>query len=141
MSVHDNDNSNDICFCSSSILPDSLSLQENVKCAVSGPSDYGKTYLLTIFFINQIYFHMLYIIVPTGDQIENTESINDDVMLNLLRFQKICPHMTSCLKIKTKLMIFDDVGAKDTIFNEFYCRTKHRNFSMIYVNQNLFALD
>ena len=62
-------------------------------------------------------------------------------MLNLLRFQKICPHVTSYLKIKTKLMTFDDVGAKETIFNEFYCRTKHRNCSMIYFNQNLFALD
>ena len=49
MYVHDNDNSNEFCFCSSSILPDSLSLQEDVKCVVSGPSDYGKKYLLTIF--------------------------------------------------------------------------------------------
>ena len=38
-------------------------------------------------------------------------------------------------------MIFDDVRAKEPVINEYFCRGKHNNCNMIYLNQNLFSLD
>ena len=38
-------------------------------------------------------------------------------------------------------MIFDDVRAKEPVINEYFCRDRHNNCNMIYLNQNLFSLD
>ena len=38
-------------------------------------------------------------------------------------------------------MIFDDVRAKEPVINEYFCRGRHHNCNMIYLNQNLFSLD
>ena len=38
-------------------------------------------------------------------------------------------------------MIFDDVRAKEPVINELFCRGRHNNCNMIYLNQNLFSLD
>ena len=38
-------------------------------------------------------------------------------------------------------MIFDDVRAKEPVFNEYFCRGRHNNCNMIYLNQNLFTID
>ena len=38
-------------------------------------------------------------------------------------------------------MIFDDVRAKEPVINEYFCRGRHNNCNMIYLNQNLFSLD
>ena len=38
-------------------------------------------------------------------------------------------------------MIFDDVRAKKRVINENFCRGRHNNSNMIYLNQNLFSLD
>ena len=38
-------------------------------------------------------------------------------------------------------MIFDDVRAKEPVINEHFCRGRHNNCNMIYLNQNLFSLD
>ena len=38
-------------------------------------------------------------------------------------------------------MIFDDLRAKEPIINEYFCRGRHNNCNMIYLNQNLFSLD
>ena len=38
-------------------------------------------------------------------------------------------------------MIFDDVRAKEPIINEYFCRGRHNDCNMIYLNQNLFSLD
>ena len=40
-----------------------------------------------------------------------------------------------------KLMIFDDVIAKEPIINEYFCRARHENCDMIYLKQNLFSAD
>ena len=40
-----------------------------------------------------------------------------------------------------KLMIFDDVRAKERVINEYLCRGRHNNCNMIYLNQNLFTKD
>ena len=37
-----------------------------------------------------------------------------------------------------KLMLFDDVKAKESAFDEYFCRGRHFICSMIYLNQNLF---
>ena len=38
-------------------------------------------------------------------------------------------------------MIFDDVRAKEPVINKYFCRGRHNNCNMIYLNQNLFSLD
>ena len=38
-------------------------------------------------------------------------------------------------------MIFDDVRARELVINEYFCRGRQNNCSMIYLNQNLFSLD
>ena len=38
-------------------------------------------------------------------------------------------------------MIFDDVRAKEPVINEYFCRGRHMNCNMIYLNHNLFTID
>ena len=38
-------------------------------------------------------------------------------------------------------MIFDDVRAKEPVISEYFCRGRHNNCNMIYLNQNLFTID
>ena len=38
-------------------------------------------------------------------------------------------------------MIFDDVRAKKPVIKEYFCRGRHNNCNMIYLNQNLFTID
>ena len=38
-------------------------------------------------------------------------------------------------------MIFDDARAKEPVINEYFCRGRHKNCNMIYLNQNLFIID
>ena len=49
-------------------------LPENFRCIKSGPSEWGKTFLLKKLILARIYFDKLYIIGPTGDQYEGVES-------------------------------------------------------------------
>ena len=38
-------------------------------------------------------------------------------------------------------MIFDDVRAKKQVIKEYFCRGRHNNCNVIYLNQNLFTKD
>ena len=38
-------------------------------------------------------------------------------------------------------MIFDDVGGKEPIINEYFCRGRHSNCNMIYLKQNISSAD
>ena len=38
-------------------------------------------------------------------------------------------------------MTFDDFSAKEPVINEYFCRGRPNNCSMIYLNQNLFKID
>ena len=38
-------------------------------------------------------------------------------------------------------MIFDEVRDKEPVINEYFCRGRHNNCNMIYLNQNLFTKD
>ena len=37
-------------------------------------------------------------------------------------------------------MIFDDVRAKEPVIHEYFCRGRHNNCNMIYLNHNLFSV-
>ena len=97
----------------------------------------------------RIYFDKLYIIGPTGDQYEGVESYNrrsrnsvdDKADVEFVEDIKDLPSPDQLPKDLKKLMIFDDVRAKESVFNEYSFRGRHNNCNMIYLNQNLFTID
>ena len=97
-------------------------------------------------FLASIYFDKLYIIGPTGDQNQRTcfadEGVdNGKADVEFIKDIKYLPSPDKLPKDLKKLMIFDDVRAKEPIINEYFCRGRHNNCNMIYLNQNLFSLD
>ena len=110
---------------------------ENIRCLISGPSDCGRTFLLKYLFMARIHFDKLYVIGPTGDQYNNLEY--KDIVFN--KDIKQLPHPDKLPKNIKKLMVFDDVIAKDPIINEYFCRARHENCDMIYLKQNIFSTD
>ena len=86
-----------------------------------------------------IYFDKLYIIGPTGDQKEGLERINPKAIIEFIKDIKDLPSPDKLPKDLKKLMIFDDVRAKEPVINEYFCRGRHNNCNMIYLN--LFSLD
>ena len=113
----------------------------NFRCIISGPSECGKTFLLKKLILANIYFDKLYIIGPTGDQYEGLERINPKAIKEFIKDIKDLPSPDKLPKELKKLMIFDDVRAKEPVINEYFCRGRHNNCNMIYLNQNLFSLD
>ena len=119
---------------------------DNFRCIISGPSECGKTFLLKKLFLASIYFDKLYIIGPTGDQYQGTcfadEGVdNGKANVEFIKDIKDLPSPDKLPKDLKKLMIFDDVRAKEPIINDYFCRGRHNNCNMIYLNQNLFSLD
>ena len=114
---------------------------DNFRCIISGPSECGKTFLLKKLFLASIYFDKLYIIGPTGDQYHGIERINPKADVEFIKDIKDLPSPDKLPKDLKKLMIFDDVRAKEPVINEYFCRGRHNNCNMIYLNQNLFSLD
>ena len=96
-----------------------------------------------------IYFDKLYIIGPTGDQYNGLERINDGnawskthkAIIEFIKDIKDLPSPNKLPKDLKKLMIFDDVRAKEPVINEYFCRGRHNDCNMIYLNQNLFSLE
>ena len=88
-----------------------------------------------------IYFDKLYIIVPTGDQYNGLERINPKAIIEFIKDIKDLPSPDKLPKDLKKLMIFDDVRAKEPVINEYFCKGRHNNCNLIYLNQNLFSLD
>ena len=116
-------------------------LPENFRCIISGPSECGKTFLLKKLILSSIYFDKLYIIGPTGDQYKGLERINPKADIEFVKDIKDLPSPDKLPKDLKKLMIFDDVRAKESAINEYFCRGRHNNCNMIYLNQNLFTID
>ena len=119
---------------------------DNFRCIISGPSECGKTFLLKKLFLASIYFDKLYIIGPTGDQYQGTcfadQGVdNGKANVEFIKDIKDLPSPDKLPNDLKKLMIFDDVRAKEPIINEYFCRGRHNNCNMIYLNQNLFSLD
>ena len=124
-------------------------LPENFRCIISNPSECGKTFLLKKLILARIYLDKIYIIGPTGDQYEGVESYNrrsrnsveDKADVEFVKDIKDLPFPDQLPKDLKKLMIFDDVRAKEPVINEYFCRGRHKNCKMIYLNQNLFTID
>ena len=114
---------------------------DNFRCIISGPSECGKTFLLKKLILASIYFDKLYIIGPTGDQYHGIERINPKADVEFIKDIKDLPSPDKLPKDLKKLMIFDDVRAREPVINEYFCRGRHNNCNMIYLNQNLFSLD
>ena len=96
-------------------------LPESFRCIISGPSECSKTFLLKTLIISSIYFYKLYIIGPTGDQYRETscstdrglERINSKADIEFIQDIKDSSSPDKLPKDLKKLMIFDDVSAKD----------------------------
>ena len=114
---------------------------DNFRCIISGPSECGKTFLLKKLILASIYFDKLYIIGPTGDQYHGIERLNPKADVEFIKDIKHLPSPDKLPKDLKKIMIFDDVRAKEPVINEYFCRGRHNNCNMIYLNQNLFSLD
>ena len=116
-------------------------LPENFRFILSGPSECGKTFLLKKLILASIYFDKLYIIGPTGDQYQGLKRINRKAVVEFVKDIKDLPSPDKLPKDLNKLMIFDDVRAKEPVINEYFCRGRHNNCNMIYLDQNLFTID
>ena len=114
---------------------------DNFRCIISGPSESGKTFLLKKLILASIYFDKLYIIGPTGDQYHGIKRINPKADVEFIKDIKDLPSPDKLPKDLKKLMIFDDVRAKEPVINKYFCRGRHNNCNMIYLNQNLLSLD
>ena len=86
-----------------------------------------------------MYFDKLYIIGLTGDQYHGIEIINPKADVQFIKDIKDLPSPDKLPKDLKKLMIFDDVRAKEPVINEDFCRGRHNNCNMINLNQNLFS--
>ena len=93
-------------------------LSANFRCIISGPSECGKTFLLKKLFLASIYFDKLYIIGPTGHQYKNISCKSVEFVKDI----KDLPSPDKLPKDLKKLMIFDDVRAKEPVINEYFCR-------------------
>ena len=102
-------------------------LPENFRCIISGPSECGKTFLIKKLILSSIYFDKLYIIGPTGDQYEGVERIKPKADIEFVKDIKDLPS--------------PDKLPKEPVINEYFCRGRHNNCNMIYLNQNLFTID
>ena len=91
---------------------------DNFRCIISGPSECGKTFFLKKLILASIYFDTLYIIGPTGDQYHGIERINPKADVEFIKDIKDLPSPDKLPKDLKKLMIFDDVRAKEPVINE-----------------------
>ena len=115
-------------------------MPDNFRCIKFGPSECGKIFLLKKLILASIYFDKLYIIGPTGDQYHGIERINPKADVEFFKDIKDLSSPDKLPKDLKKLMIFDDVRAKEPVINEYFCRGRHNNCNMIYLNKNLFSL-
>ena len=100
---------------------------DNFRCIISGPSECGKTFLLKKLILASIYFDKLYIIGPTGDQYHGIERLNPKADVEFIKDIKDLPSPDKLPKDLKKLIIFDDVRAKEPVMNEYFCRGTHNN--------------
>ena len=110
---------------------------EDFRCIISGPSGCGKTFLLKNLVLEFIQFDRLYIIGPTGNQYDYLKYKDTEFIIEI----KELPAPDKLPEDIKKLIIFDDVRAKEPVINEYFCRGRHNNCNMIYINQNLFSYD
>ena len=68
-------------------------------------------------------------------------SVDDKADVEFVKDIIDLPSPDQLTKELKKLMMFDDVRAKEPVTNETFCRSRHNNCNMIYLNQNLFTID
>ena len=93
-------------------------LPEKFRCIISGPSECGKTFFLKELILARIYFDKLYIIGPTGDNYNGLERINPKAIIEFFKDIKDLTSPDKLPKDLKKLMIFDDVRAKEPVIIE-----------------------
>ena len=86
---------------------------------------------------SNIYFDELYITGPTGDQYEGVECYKDKANVEFIKDVKQLPYPDQL----PKLVMFDDVRANESFIDEYFCKIRHNNRNMIYLNQSQFSLD
>ena len=111
--------------------------QQSFRCDLAGPSECRKTFLLKNLFLSCIHFDRLNIIGPSGDQYEDLKN----KVIVFIKEINIVPSPDHIPKDLKKLMIFDDVGGKEPVINEYFCRCRNSNCNMIYLKQNIFSTD
>ena len=117
---------------------------EKIRCIKSGPSECGKTVLLKNLFIPGTQFDRLYTIGPTGSHYNDLEYKDGKEPASQIVFIKVIkevPHPDELPKDIKKLMMFNDVIAKEPIINDYFCRARHENCDMIYLKRNIFSAD
>ena len=112
---------------------------KNFRCIISGPFECGKRLFLKNLIIPDIQFDRLYIVHPTGNQYDELKYIVKDIVF--IKDIKDLPHPDKLPKDIKKLMLFDDVIAKEPIINEYFGRARRENCDMIYHKQNIFSTD
>ena len=90
-----------------------------------------KNTLIKEFFLGSIQFDRLYIIGLTGDQYKNLRY--EDIVL--IKEIKDLPSPDQLPKDTKKLKIFDDVGGKEPVINEYFCGGRHSNCNVIYLRK------
>ena len=76
-----------------------------------------KFFLIKKLFLSSIQFDKLYIIGPAGDQYED---LKYEVIVYIKDIKDV-PSPNQLPKDIKKLMIFDDVGGKEPVINEYIC--------------------
>ena len=87
--------------------------------------------------MNKIQLNRLYTNGPTGNQYDDLEYKG----IVFIKDIKELPPPEELPKDIKKLMILDDVGGKEPVINECFCRGRNSNCNMIYLKQNIFSAD
>ena len=88
-------------------------IPKTFRCKLSAPKECGKTVLLKYLFLINIEIDRLYILGPTGNQYDDLE-YKDIVLIKDIK--ELTPPEKLPEDIK-KLMIFENVGAKEPVMN------------------------
>ena len=111
-------------------------------CMIAGPSQSGKTYLVNnILSFNQIIIkpeiQRIYYCYSAWQDFFNTFNvINPEI-----KFIKGLPDISEISSLENNLIILDDLMSKidESVLNLFTVDSHHKNISVIFITQNLFA--
>ena len=113
-----------------------MHLPRKFRCLMFCRSECGKTHLLKNLIIDKLYFDTINLIGPTAFQYEDVSSVNGDPDIEFIRDVSVLQSPDKYSKNQQKLMTFDDVRAKQLVFNEFFCRGRNSSCKLV-----IFPLD
>ena len=114
---------------------------ENLRCIISGPGEWGKNCLLKNLVVSNTHIKKLYNIGTTGDQYGDIGIIIDEANVEFIKDIEDLNSPDEITKDLKKIIIIDDVKAKEPVINECFCRSRQKNCDMVYHNQILFSSD